>query len=356
MTAEDTTRCYLAARRGTAWLDRSAEGVIEVRGADRISWLQGLLTNDIAALAPGRGCYAAYLTPQGRMITDLRVLVRDDCCWIALPARVGDAVLQRFEMFVITEDVTLSDLSGKVARLAVHGPTSASVVARALALDTAGEAALLTIAEHGHVRLAAPFGSAVVVRSAELGGMGFDVYVDVAARSEIVGALDRAGAEAMDEATWHVCRIEAARPAFGLDMDEDTIPLEAGIEDRAISFTKGCYVGQEVVIRVRDRGHGRVARRLMTVVADAPPDEGTVMERGDSLVVDGKDVGRITSAAVSPALARSVALGYVGREHAVAGSPLAVRHGAALIPVTLATGPVVDVAAPARAGVPGTRG
>ncbi len=342
MTLQDTTRDPLDfAPAGAAWIDRSAAGRVEVRGADRLSWLQGLLTNDVAALAPGHGCYAAYLTPQGRMIADVRVLVREEAAWLDLPAGVKDAVLARLDMFVISEDVTLRDLTGEVARLTVVGPQAAAIVARALVTEgvhrEACARALAQLAPHAH--LARPWhgADALVAGTPELGRPGVDVYVPVALRHALEAELRATGAVALDEPAWHLLRVEAGRPQFGLDMDEDTIPLEAGLEDEAISFTKGCYVGQEIIVRMRDRGHGRVAKRLMRLVA-AEADAGptAAFAAGFALVAGDREVGRVTSAVWSPRRGRTIGLGYVQRAHAEPGVALAARAGDTSVAVVLA--------------------
>jgi folate-binding protein YgfZ len=343
MMAEDITRSCRVVRSGAAWFDRTEEGRIEVRGADRIGWLQGLLTNDVAALRAGQGCYSAYLTPQGRMITDLRVLVRDRACWLDLPATASERVLQRFETFIISEDVELQDLRPTTIRLSVHGPTSTHVVARALAQnDVTSGATLAGLREHEHLALATPMGEVVVASSFDLGVPGYDAYADASARDALATALEYGGAVPLGADTWEVCRIEAGRPRYGADMDEDTIPLEAGLEDRAISFTKGCYVGQEVIVRVRDRGQGRVARRLMGLVAEVhAPGAPAVVSVGDLLFAGEREVGRLTSATFSPSLRTTIALGYVHRDHAVEGQRLVARHDTNDVGMTVVKRPFV---------------
>jgi folate-binding protein YgfZ len=342
MMAEDIIRSYRAVRTGAGWIDRSAEGRLEVRGADRIAWLQGLLSNDVAGLRPGQGCYATYLTPQGRMLSDARVLVREDACWLDLPAVAHQRVASRLEAFIISEDVELRDRSVETIRLGVHGPGSSGVVARAVAPAHAELAATLeALREHEHVVTNTPAGEVVVAAAFDLGGPGFDVYAPAGSRSALARALEAGGAVGLDADTWDTCRVEGGRPCYGADMDQDTIPLEAGLEDRAISFTKGCYVGQEVIVRVRDRGHGRVARRLMGLAFD--PGDGTAgapsVSSGDALFAGEREIGRVTSAAFSPALGSTIALAYVHRDHAVQGQQLLVRHGARDITATVVTPP-----------------
>jgi folate-binding protein YgfZ len=375
---------YHAARLGVALFDRSDAGRLLVAGADRTSWLQGLLTNDIAALAPGEGCYAALLTPQGRMISDLRVLALDAALLVDVPGVALARVRDRLERFIITEEVALADLTASLGRMAVHGPGAAGALAAAataLGADLPGvepapppdraaglEARLAALGEHHHLRLSRPpsvrpspaagqvempsasdavlvpglFASDLIVAATrELGLPGFDLYAPPPVLIDVRRALIEAGAVEADAATWHVLRLEAGTPAFGIDMDEDTIPLEAGIEHRAISFTKGCYVGQEIVVRVLHRGHGRVARRLVGLMAtgEEPGAGRPAVAGGDVLAAGGRDVGRVTSAAFSPRLGRSIALGYVHRDLAEPGSLLQARHDGDLVPLTVAALP-----------------
>lgn len=349
MTAEDITRSHRAVRTAAGWLERADAGLLEVRGADRLSWLQGLLTNDVAILRPGQGCYAAYLTPQGRMLSDLRVLVREQGCWLDVPQLSRDRVRDRFEMFIISEDVEVDDLGPRVARIGVHGPASAASLGALLELDGASAAGVAELAEHAHLSLQSPLGEVTVAGSRDLGGPGFDLYVARENRAALSARANAIGLLPIVSPAWDLCRVEAGRPAYGADMDEDTIPLEAGIEDRAISFTKGCYVGQEVIVRVRDRGHGRVARRLVGFVAASAVGEpgAPAVGPGDVFVAADREAGRVTSAAFSPSAGTTIGLGYVQRDLAVDGQAIDVQTAAGRVPVALrrSQGPLVPLTA-----------
>lgn len=318
---------YDAARHGAALVDRTAaRGRIIVAGPDRASYLQGLLTNDIAALSPGRGCYAAMLTPQGRLVSDLWVYELGDVILVSLPRETGAAILAKLDQFIFSENVQLGEVTGTFAQLAVVGPASAAAVASLL--DAVGEDVLRSLPEHGNLRASIQAQPAIVTRVSDAGADGFDVYVDEAQRAGIVSALAaRHVIDATGQAA-EILRVEAGVPLFGRDMDAETIPLEAGIETRAISFTKGCYVGQEVIIRVLHRGHGRVARRLVGVLFDpsgAVPAPGAVIRSGD------REVGHVTSAVHSPALERPIALGYVHRDFVAPGTSLTVGAAPATV-------------------------
>lgn len=279
-------------------------------GGDRASYLQGLLSNDIAVLTPGAGCYATYLTPQGRMIADLWVYELGDAMLVAMHGDVKDAVLTRFDQFIFTEDVKLGDVTASFADVAVVGPHAAERLAAVV--DGAPPDALAALPEHGNLRARFGGDAIVVTRTTDVGEPGYDVYLAAERRDAFAAALRDRGVVALDAGTAEAIRIESGVPLFHRDMDEETIPLEAGIEGRAISFTKGCYVGQEVIVRVLHRGHGRVARRLVQLRIDAsrPPDAGAAIE------ADGKEIGRVTSAAWSPRDGQPVALGYVQRDYA----------------------------------------
>ena len=311
---------YRAAREAAALLDRSDRGRIVVSGADRATYLNGLLTNDIAALAPGTGCYAAYLTPQGRMIADLFVYNVGDVLLLSMDGSVTATVLGKLDQFIFSEDVQLGDVSIAFAQTAVVGPDAPRVVAQVV---SASSEVLAAMPLHACVRLPFHGESVVIARTADLGEPGFDLYVPGEQAGQVDAGLRRAGAVAIDRDTAEALRIEAGVPTFRADMDEETIPLEAGIESRAISFSKGCYVGQEVIIRVLHRGHGRVARKLAGLVmagGDPPPAGSVVVSTDDS----AKDVGAVTSSTNSPVLGHAIALAYLHRDYLPPGTVLKI--------------------------------
>jgi folate-binding protein YgfZ len=321
----ESRAAYEAARHGAGLIDRSDRGRIAVSGRDRASYLQGLLTNDITALQAGEGCYAAYLTPQGRMITDLWVYELGDVMLLTLARDVKDTMLAKLDQFIFTEDVQLGDVTGTFANVAIVGPSSAATVEAVLEGLPSGTLAALP--EHGNRRGMFADQAAVVLRVTDTGEPGFDVMVDESTGLALRASLLGAGAVDVDAAVADVLRVEAGVPKFHQDMNEDTIPLEAGLESRAISLTKGCYVGQEVIIRVLHRGHGRVARRLvgLTLEGSAVPPPGSTVHAG------GHEVGRVTSGVASLALSRPIALAYVHRDFVAPGTALVVDGTAAVV-------------------------
>ena len=294
---------------------------IGVTGKDRAAYLHGLLTNDIQALTPGTGCYAAWLTPQGRMPhghTHLRIR-RDDPagCACGRPAchfaTTGSTSVQRRR----SACGPVGDVEGGVG--------SRATVSSMLEQVLTGVAEPASWLEYQNTR--AEFGGSpvVVARVSQLGVPGFVVYIEPARQPDLQRALVERGAIVAEPAAIEVARIEAGYPLFGVDMTEETIPLEAGIEDRAISLSKGCYVGQEVIVRVLHRGHGRIAKKLVTLHMHGEQSQ-EVPARGARLFSEARDVGWVTSAASSPQLG-PIALGYVHRDFVAAGTRLEVETG-----------------------------
>ncbi len=314
-----SSRGYDAARHAAAFFERANRGRIVVSGRDRASYLHGLLTNDIASLAAGEGRYAAYLTPQGRMIADLFVYELGDIMLLVVPGNTKDTLLAKFDQFIFSEDVQLGDVTDAFAEIAVIGPEAARVVAAGInGLDATR---LRELPEHGNIRAESGGRPVIITRVMDTGEPGYDVFVErdqIDAFTEMMAA--KGAAVALDAETVETLRIEAGVPLFGRDMDEDTIPLEAGIESRAISFTKGCYVGQEVIIRVMHRGHGRVARKLvgLTLDGEVVPAIGASIRAGD------REVGLVTSSTFSPALNKPIALGYAHRDFVAPGTAAAI--------------------------------
>jgi folate-binding protein YgfZ len=331
---------YRAARETAAVFDRSWRGKIAVAGGDRRTYLHAMLTSDVLALPPGGGCYAAYLTPQGRMIADMSVLELGDLVLLDLDPAVTTTVLQKLDQFIFGEEVKLGDLSEAFGRLTVAGPQAARVVAGIMSgpgQPGLGEGELAAWTEFQNVRASFRGQMALVAASWDTGEAGFDLYVERPLVPELAASLAAAGAVSAGSADWEVLRIEAGRPAFGIDMDGDTMVLEAGIGDRAISFTKGCYPGQEIVIRTLHRGQGRIPRRIvgLRVAGDAVPNRGDLVRGGD------RDAGRVTSAAWSPRVGGPIALAMVHRDFLAPGTGLSIHHGDQALPAAVVMLPFV---------------
>lgn len=299
---------YRALQERAGYLPRDNRGRITLRGQDRKGYLHGLLSNDILALQTGGSCYATLLTAQGRMISDMRVFDLGDLLLLDLERPVTREVFEHLDKFVITEDVVIEDVTEKWAQVGLYGPQAHAVLTAA----NAGDAAPL-----------------FVLSDSDIGIDGVDLIVPREHVAALVQALERSGAVRIDPETAEVTRVEAGIPRFLVDMDSTTIPLEAGIEDRAISMTKGCYVGQEVIIRVLHRGGGRVAKKLVSLALEGDA------QRDDRLFAGEREVGRITSAVDSPRAGKRIALGYVHRDFVEPGTELKVKTAGGEVPAVI---------------------
>jgi folate-binding protein YgfZ len=334
---------YDETRSAAAVEVRPQGGLIAVDGQDAATFLQGVLTNDIAALAPGQHCYSASLTAQGRMVSDMHVLRRERDFLLVVEPSVAASLAARFDHSIFTEDASVRDLSAGVSAIGVHGPGAFAAAASA-AGDGRAQAIRDALAQDRHALLPAEGGALVVFGGEWLGVRGVRVIGPDAEVRAIRERLGASGVPKLSPAALEARRIEAGTPVFGIDMTDDTIPLEAGIESRAISTTKGCYVGQEIVVRILHRAGGRVARRIVGLVAPG----STPLVRGTHVFADGREVGRVTSAAWSPALGSRVALAMVHRD-AFAPGTLVVAGGLTGEPATVRDLPLLPpVQAPGR--------
>lgn len=329
---------YEAARSGAGVTFEPPRGRLRLTGKDAIPFLHRMLTNDIQRLSAGQGCYAALLSPNGRMISDMRVIRSEDVVLLDTPSSAATAVKTKLEQFLFREDVRVSDLTDSVAFLGVHGPDAASIVAR---LTAVGGETLDALNEH-HAAVAQFNGSPLqIIASRVTGEKGFDLSVHAEDGTALRGELLRLGCVHVSSPIFTVMRIEAGFPLFPDDMDSDTIPLEAGIEDRAVSQTKGCYPGQEIVTRVLHRGGGRLARKLVGIAIEG----NRALDAHALIRKDNNDIGRITSAGYSPGLGRTVALGYVRWELRAPGTEVEVHNAGEARHGVVAALPFLDTAA-----------
>jgi folate-binding protein YgfZ len=293
---------HAALRERAGVIDRSQRGKVEATGRDRVSFLQGMLTSDVKALAAGQGRRAAFLDVHGKVLSLLVVHSLADRLVLEMDRGLVAPTLAGLDRFLISERVELEDASDASGLLTVVGPA-----ARAAVEKIAGQP-LPDLAPWHHARLETESEAVRVVRNDELGEEGYDLWLRPEALAPWWERAMATGAQPVGQAAWEVCRVEAGRVRHGADVTASTLVMEAALDD-VYSLNKGCYIGQEVVARVSYRGH--VNRKLVGFVfpdARIPAPDAAVR-------VDGKDVGRITSAVVSPALGRGVALGYLRREH-----------------------------------------
>jgi folate-binding protein YgfZ len=305
-----------AVRRGAGLFRLGDRGLIAVEGGDRTRWLDGMVSNDVASLAEGpetSGCYATLLTRQGRIVADLHALWRPDALWLELAAEATAGVIAHLEKFIVADDVGLVDRSAATTRLALEGPGAPEVLARALG-------APLALASDACAEVSLAGGVWLVARFGWSGGPGFQLFGDPAIAEAGIAALMEAGESLglveADPAALEILRIEAGVPRFGAELDDSVLPPEARLE-RAISTTKGCYTGQEVISRIASQG--KVGHILVGLSSEG--DETLVP--GAALEEDGRKVGEITSACLSPS-AGSIALAFVRRSHDAAGTSLEV--------------------------------
>jgi folate-binding protein YgfZ len=309
---------YRALTQDCGLIDRSERGKLALTGTDRKTFLAGQVTNDIVGLAAGTGCYAVFLTHKGKMLGDLRVLAaEDDGAEPELLLDTERATLQAlFDLvrrFKIGYDVELHKRTVERGLLSLIGPA---------AVATSGAGALGDAAEHASTAAEIAGIAALAVRT----DVGVDLICDAADTERLGAALAQRGAVAVCEAAAEVLRVESGRPRFGLDMDDTTIPQEAALNERAVNFTKGCYVGQETVARLFYRG--KPNRHLRGLRLSAPAATGEELRLGERVV------GRVGSSVVSPGLG-PIALALVRRE-AELGETVAVgEHGTTAVVVEL---------------------
>ncbi len=313
---------YQAAQSGAALIDRGGDGFLTIAGPKAHDMLTGVATGrmPVAATADdpevGEATLHTVLTPKGKMISDLR-LGRDpdgeglEELWALVPAGGLEGLLAHFSRFLPPRLSRVTDRSDEIARMTVIGPQAADLISR-IAVGLRIEAHELNAMQPGEVRTMRDSTGGVtrVIRNGEVGPTAFDLIVDHEAGPGMWKALTAAGATPMGAAAWEVLRVEAETPVYGLDMDDATIPTEAGLEIVAIDHTKGCYTGQETIVRIRDRGH--VNRRLRLVKLGDQPTPAT----GTDLFIDGREraAAQVRSAVQSPRYGQTIALAYVRRD------------------------------------------
>jgi tRNA-modifying protein YgfZ len=291
---------YRAVIHGCGLLDRSERGKLALTGPDAKPFLQGQVSNDVEALEPGTGCYAAFLTPKGKMLGDLRILDAGDEVLLDTERVALQELFNMIRRFSVGYTLELHKRTLQRGLLSLLGP-SAAEVAGAHQLDET---------EDAHALIDVDGIAARAIRT----DLGIDLLCDADDTAALASALTARGAEPISETVADCVRVEHGRPRYGIDLDDSVIPQEAGLNQRAVSFTKGCYVGQETVARLFYRGKPNRQLRGLRLTTPA--------QTGDEIVFGDKVVGRITSVAESPTLG-PIALALVRRE-APPGSDVAV--------------------------------
>ena len=313
----DDTAEARAVREGAGLSDLSHRGLLRLAGADHRRFLQAMATSDVNAATPGHGVYGALLNDKGRVVSDFTCFADEDALWLDVEAQAREKLPAVFDRYIIMDDVRVDDMTPLRTLLAVHGPSAARVVGTVLATE-------IVLENLAHRRIDA----GRLVRHDRAGEPGYELWLDDAARApRLFGGLRDAGARPVGSQAMERLRIKAGVPRAFHDADETTILLEAGME-HVLSREKGCYLGQEVIVRAQDRGGIRKQLRGLAIAGDA---NAVLPGRGDAVKLAEKDVGRVTSSAISPMLGRPVALAIVtkdawelGTQVVVAGRPAKV--------------------------------
>ena len=306
---------YEALHSRAALFDRSHRGRIRIMGDKAAEMVAGLVTNDVAGLVPGQGCYAAALTAKGKIVADVRVFIEEASVLVDAPPRATAAWAAMVKKFINPRVAPHVDECATLRDLGIFGGNARHVVA---ALTGVPSPALTALAPYAHVTVELAGRTVLVTKSPELGLEGFELIMPGAYFSELWERAVAAGATPAGLEAWEIARVEAGRPEWGLDIDDTTIPQEANFDElHAISYTKGCYVGQETVARVHFRGHvNKHLRGIHAAGLDAPPTGATLHDE------NGVQVGDVRTGVRSPRLG-GIALAMIRREVALGASLLA---------------------------------
>lgn len=301
--------------------DMSARGRLKITGEDRARFINGQVTNDVKALESGRGCYAAFTNAKGKMRADGVILNAGGALYIDVEPGVEAPLAIELEKYIIADDVQIEPLTTVWAAFALVGDQSVETIRQAELCEDPP-----SLPWECKSILSEDYSKGLVYRTRYAEGESFAILVDMRLKAEvqnrIKNALDLAGGEILPIEAMEILRVEAGIPRFGVEMDESTLPQEAGIEAEAISYSKGCYLGQEVIARIKSVGH--VNRTLVRVKLSQ-----TAM-RGDILSLNGKEMGKLGSAVLSPSYGE-IGLAIIRREGSLPGTALETIHGTAVV-------------------------
>ena len=307
---------YEAVRDGGAGLIdlSSSRGRMRVSGSEAVMFLNGLMTNDMKTLAANRWMPAVFPTVQGRLIGAVRVIRGNEPTFlIDTEAASHEAVLKTISRFTLAGDFKVADVTAGAALLTVQGQSAAEILQKLFD-------GISDLPQNGVVETTWQNVPVTIIRASHTGEDGFDIVIDSSRKAELQQALEAAGAQPVGEDTFGILRVEAGIARFGQDMDETTVVLETNLDD-AVSYTKGCYVGQEIIVRIKHRGH--VAKKLtgLRFETDQQIEVGVTIRSKEN-----EEIGRVTSAVISPRLG-SIGLGYVRYEHLAEGTQVVVGDG-----------------------------
>lgn len=325
----DAAREYEFARESAGLIDTNYHALISFTGNDRARYLNAMLTNNIRDLAPGHGNISLLLNPQGRILAEAETLALEDRLLVVSHAMIRMQLVETFDKFIIMDDVTLEDLTDRTGTLALQGPKTTAIVRELSGLD------IQSLPELSHVEKQIAGMTCRIVKHS-IGGVPVAEFIT--ARENLVTlwnflleAARRHGGGPVGYDALNVLRLEAGVPWYGVDFDENQIPHQAALEKTHINFSKGCYTGQEIVERVRSRGHIQRQRVMLRFAGDAIPNAGEPLF---ALSAEGKaevraEVGFVTSAAKSPATGAIIGMGYVRHEQSAPGSKITWKSGEA---------------------------
>ena len=317
---------YEAVRRGAGLIDHGNLGVLEVTGRDRASFLHAMLSNDVKSLAPGQGCQAAFLDIHGKVQTLLLVWVLDDKILVVTPGGMGVKTNEALDRYLFSEKAYFRDATGERSLLMLAGPEAPAPAERLTGARPPEPRWSHVAARLGEVDVR------LVSGGGETGEAEVWIVSAIADGPRVWHAAIAAGARPVGARAHESLRIEAGTPYLGHDVDEEVLLPEIPIESW-VSYTKGCYIGQEVVVRIRDRGHVNRHLRGLVLEGEAIAPHGALVVAGDT------EIGKVTSAAWSFGLKRPIALAYVRRQHAEPGADVGVRSDVGTIPARVSALP-----------------
>src|SRR5712692_2948954 len=330
MSEANTSSEYSAVREGGAGLiDSSERGRFLVSGTEAVTFLNGLITNDMKTLESNTWMPAVFPNVQGRLLAAVRVIHREDGFLIDTEDATHDTVLKLIGRFTLAGDFRLADLTQDTALLSIQGAKASEIMAAIFGetLAIPGRDAVASVDRQGE--------QIAVIRATHTAEDGFDLFVNATEAESLRDSFIKAGAQPIDDVTLETLRIEAGIARYGIDMNETNVVTETNLDD-SVSFTKGCYIGQEIIARIKYRGH--VAKKLTGLIfeGEASPASGAKI-----FSVDDKEIGRVTSVAYSPRLGCSIALGYVKYDYLEPGTKLKVISAAQESPATISELPFI---------------
>jgi folate-binding protein YgfZ len=297
------TDSYQALREHAAWMDLSARGKIRAKGDDRARLLHAITTQQVQNMTPGEGCYAFFLNAQGRILGDVNLFCCEGYFLLDTEPETRRKLYEHIDRYIIADDVTLEDVTDEIATIAIEGPEATQVIKKLGAPVPESEYATRA------------WGERIVARVNSTGAGGFFVFLPVAEKPELTSALAAAGVPEASAEQARIVRIEHGRPRYGEEITERYLVQETA-QMHAVHLNKGCYLGQEIVERVRSRAQiHRVLRRLEIDAAE-PPAAGVKLKSGDA------DAAEIASAVFSPALGKVAAMAYVRTPFAEPGTEI----------------------------------